>query len=57
MVYNASKAGLNHLTKTLASEFTKFGVRANAIAPGMFVTEMTEVRCGYVKAEDCKTRS
>jgi NAD(P)-dependent dehydrogenase (short-subunit alcohol dehydrogenase family) len=42
-VYNASKAALNHLTKTLSSEYAKYGIRANAIAPGMFVTEMTEV--------------
>lgn len=48
MLYNASKAALNHLTKTLASEFAKHGIRANAIAPGMFVTEMTEVRYGNV---------
>ncbi|CAI6340548.1 unnamed protein product [Periconia digitata] len=45
-VYNASKAALNHLTKTLSSEFAKHNIRANAIAPGMFVTEMTEVRDG-----------
>jgi NAD(P)-dependent dehydrogenase (short-subunit alcohol dehydrogenase family) len=42
-VYNASKAALNHLTKTLSSEFARHGIRANAIAPGMFVTEMTQV--------------
>lgn len=42
-VYNASKAGLNHLVRTVASEYAKYGVRANAIAPGTFVTEMTEV--------------
>ena len=42
-VYNASKAALNHLTKTLSSEYAKHSIRANAIAPGMFVTEMTEV--------------
>jgi len=41
-VYNASKAALNHLTKTLASEYAKHKIRANSIAPGMFVTEMTE---------------
>ncbi|KAF2789464.1 dehydrogenase-like protein [Melanomma pulvis-pyrius CBS 109.77] len=41
-VYNASKAALNHLTKTLSSEYAKHSIRANAIAPGMFVTEMTE---------------
>lgn len=42
-VYNASKAALNHLTKTLSSEYAKHTIRANAIAPGTFVTEMTEV--------------
>jgi len=42
-VYNASKAALNHLTKTLSSEYARHSIRANAIAPGMFVTEMTEV--------------
>ncbi|KAE8446907.1 hypothetical protein EG329_011538 [Mollisiaceae sp. DMI_Dod_QoI] len=41
-VYNASKAALNHLTKTLSSEYAKHSIRANAIAPGMFVTEMSE---------------
>ncbi|ORY27472.1 short chain dehydrogenase/reductase family [Naematelia encephala] len=41
-IYNASKAALNHLTKTLSSEYARHGIRANAIAPGMFVTEMTE---------------
>lgn len=43
-IYNASKAALNSLTKTLSSEYAKFSIRANAIAPGLFVTEMTEVR-------------
>jgi NAD(P)-dependent dehydrogenase (short-subunit alcohol dehydrogenase family) len=42
-IYNASKAALNHLTKSLSSEYAKHRIRANAIAPGMFVTEMTEV--------------
>ncbi|KFY69990.1 hypothetical protein V499_09561 [Pseudogymnoascus sp. VKM F-103] len=41
-VYNASKAALSHLTKTLSSEYAKHSIRANAIAPGTFVTEMTE---------------
>ncbi|KAF4978454.1 hypothetical protein FZEAL_5179 [Fusarium zealandicum] len=41
-VYNASKAAVNHLTKTLSSEYAKHSIRANAIAPGLFVTEMTE---------------
>ncbi|ELR10765.1 hypothetical protein VC83_00111 [Pseudogymnoascus destructans] len=41
-VYNASKTALNHLMKTLSSEYAKHSIRANAIAPGTFVTEMTE---------------
>ncbi|CAI6297959.1 unnamed protein product [Periconia digitata] len=44
-IYVASKAALNHLMKTLSSEFSKHTIRANAIAPGLFYTEMTE---GYI---------
>ena len=40
--YVASKHGLAGLTKALAVEFGARGVTANAIAPGYFVTEMTE---------------
>ena len=39
--YAAAKAGLIGFTKTLALELGKFGVTANAIAPGFFETEMT----------------
>jgi 3-oxoacyl-[acyl-carrier protein] reductase len=39
--YAAAKAGLQGFTKTLAIELGKFGVTANAIAPGFVVTEMT----------------
>ena len=38
-VYTASKAGLNHLTKTLALEMAPFKIRVNAIAPGAVRTE------------------
>lgn len=34
-VYGASKAGLNHLTRTLAPEFGLKGIRINAVAPGL----------------------
>ncbi|GAA3935093.1 3-oxoacyl-ACP reductase FabG [Streptomyces gulbargensis] len=39
--YAAVKAGLQGFTKTLAKELGKFGVTANAVAPGFIVTEMT----------------
>ena len=39
--YSTAKAGLQGFTKTLAIELGKFGVTANAIAPGFIQTDMT----------------
>lgn len=41
--YMASKAATEHMTRSFATEFAKKGIRANSIAPGTYVTEMTEV--------------
>lgn len=39
--YGASKAGIVQMTKTMAAEWARDGVRANAIAPGLTSTNMT----------------
>jgi 3-oxoacyl-[acyl-carrier protein] reductase len=39
--YAAAKAGLQGFTKTLSIELGRFGITANAIAPGFIVTDMT----------------
>lgn len=41
--YAASKAGVIGLTRTLALEFGRRGIRVNALAPGFIETPMTEV--------------
>jgi NAD(P)-dependent dehydrogenase (short-subunit alcohol dehydrogenase family) len=41
--YNASKAAVHQLTKSLAAEWAPSGVRVNALAPGYMKTEMAPV--------------
>ena len=42
--YAASKAGLIHLTKLIAVEYGKYGIRANAVAPGTVRTQAWQAR-------------
>ncbi len=46
--YSAAKAGLQGFSKTLAIELGKFGITANAIAPGFIETDMTAAAAARV---------
>ena len=52
--YAASKAGLIALAKSIAQELGSRGIRANAIAPGFILTDMTAALPDEVKAEWAK---
>lgn len=52
--YSASKAGLIALAKSIAQEIGSRGVRANSIAPGFIMTEMTNKLSDDVKKEWCQ---
>ena len=49
--YAASKAGLIALAKSIGQEMGSKGIRANAIAPGFIITDMTAKLSDEVKAE------
>ena len=53
--YSASKAGLIGLTKSIAKEMGPRGIRANCIAPGFIVTDMTSSISEEMRAEWAKT--
>lgn len=52
--YSASKAGMIGLAKSIAQELGSRGIRANAVAPGFIITEMTDKLPDEIKAEWAK---
>ena len=52
--YSASKAGLIGLAKSIAKELGSRGIRANAIAPGFILTDMTAALSEEVRTEWAK---
>lgn len=57
--YAASKAGLNYLTRSLAKHIGPGGITVNAIAPGLFLTELTREHAGafaegFIKETPCR---
>jgi 3-oxoacyl-[acyl-carrier protein] reductase len=52
--YSASKAGMIGLAKSIAQEYGKKGVRANAIAPGFIITAMTDQLSEETRKEWCE---
>ena len=53
--YSASKAGVIGLAKSIAKEMGPRGIRANCIAPGFIVTDMTSAISEEMRAEWAKT--
>ena len=53
--YSASKAGMIGLAKSVAKELGSRGIRANAIAPGFIITDMTNQLSDEVKAKWAET--
>jgi gluconate 5-dehydrogenase len=55
--YSASKWGVVGLTRTLAAEWGESGVRANAIAPGFFLTDMNRDRMSEARKAEARKRA
>ncbi|MGE0878127.1 MAG: SDR family NAD(P)-dependent oxidoreductase [Acidimicrobiia bacterium] len=50
--YAASKGGLNNLTREMATNWARHGIRVNALAPGYFASELTAEMMANERALD-----
>jgi NAD(P)-dependent dehydrogenase (short-subunit alcohol dehydrogenase family) len=48
MIYNASKAAIVNMAKSMAIEYAPFGIRANCVCPGMIYTPAMETLLGQM---------
>lgn len=55
--YEASKAGLNRLTRSIAREHAAQGIRANAVLPGMIDTPHVQAFISDSQSTDAQTRA
>ena len=53
--YSASKAGMIGLAKSIAKEMGPRGIRANCIAPGFIISDMTNKLSEEIREEWCKS--
>ncbi|RHW26210.1 SDR family oxidoreductase [Nocardioides immobilis] len=51
-VYSASKGGLTAITREWAAQWSRYGIRINALAPGFIRTEMTDATLEVDKIRD-----
>ncbi|MEM7493824.1 MAG: glucose 1-dehydrogenase [Pseudomonadota bacterium] len=54
--YCASKAAVDHMTRAMAIEMARYGVRVNAIAPGYFKTEINDAFLDSEEGEKMRRR-
>ena len=54
--YSASKAAVDHLTRSMAVEVARFGIRVNAIAPGYFKTAINDEYLDSEQGEKMRRR-